>query len=77
MLIAGITVEVRPCQHCNHARVWWFETDAGHAPELAFSGFPEDGVLVLSKSEVIVVCRQCAPAVESMKDDAIKGASRQ
>jgi len=45
-------------EHCSHITpyFWWVVNEPGKAPEFAYKGFPRDGLVVLSKARVIVLC---------------------
>jgi hypothetical protein len=50
---------VKHCQHCKPT-FDWIENTEGKPPEVAFTGFPKDGAMVLSKKTVIVICARCS-----------------
>jgi len=59
MIVAGTETTVEHCQHCS-PRVWWIENDPGRPPQLAYTGFPKDGQIAMSKNKVVVLCRICS-----------------
>lgn len=64
----GIT-SLTQCQHCKIRYVQWVDNlGATDAPRLFFSGMPENGSMILSKSEIIVLCTVCA-SPQSISND--------
>ena len=60
MGITGITA-LTQCQHCQIRYVQWVDNGGlTEAPRLFFSGMPENGSMILSKNEIIVLCTRCA-----------------
>lgn len=45
------------CAHARAARCRWDATE--NPPQLVFENMPSHGVLILSKSRVVVCCRLC------------------
>lgn len=58
--VIGEEVNLEVCQHCIHTRVWWIENEAGKPPTFAYSNFPKDGQVLLSKKKIVVICRCCS-----------------
>lgn len=48
------------CPHCPSAKVWWVTHDVGKPPEFIFEGFPREGLVILSKTTVVVYCEKCS-----------------
>jgi len=68
MGILGITA-LTQCQHCKIRYVQWVDNvGVSEAPRLFFSGMPENGSMILSKNEIIVLCSRCA-SPKSIADD--------
>jgi hypothetical protein len=63
MWISGTGADVLHCQHCNPS-VTWVVYKAEEPPQFAYTGFPKDGQVVLSKGKVIVLCVRCAPSIQ-------------
>ena len=55
----GDRVSMERCPHALEARVYWIENDVGKPPQFVFEGFPEAGLVILSKHTVVVYCREC------------------
>lgn len=64
----GTSANMVHCQHVN-PKLWWIEFSPGKPPQYAYTGFPHDGQVVLSKDKVIVLCRRCAPQIDTALDE--------
>jgi len=47
------------CPHCDPTFDWIQNTE-GKAPQVAYTGFPVNGAMVLSKKTVQIFCEKCA-----------------
>lgn len=66
MWIIGSETVIEHCTHCT-PRFWWIENEPDKAPQFAYSGFPADGQVVLSKNRAIVLCRKCTRGYEEIQ----------
>lgn len=57
----GITdvLKVQQCPHVTVRTFAWIENLPGKPPSFVYDGFPEGGLVVLSKNEIVVVCKRC------------------
>lgn len=68
MWITGTGADVLHCQHCNPS-FHWVVYKPGEPPQFAYTGFPENGQVTLSRNKVIVLCRACSGAMDLMTKD--------
>lgn len=59
MGITGIT-KVTQCAHVSVKTFCWIENLPGKAPSFVYGGFPTNGLCILSKNEIVVLCQTCS-----------------
>lgn len=57
-MITGV-MRVTQCAHVTVKQFAWIEHLPGKPPAFVYDGFPTGGVAVLSKNELIVLCKSC------------------
>lgn len=75
MWITGTGADVLHCQHCKPS-VTWVVYKPGEAPQFAYTGFPADGQIVLSKQKIILMCKRCTPGIDVAVKDFTRGAKQ-
>lgn len=70
-MITGV-MRVTQCAHVTVKTFAWIENLPGKPPAFVFEGFPSAGVAVLSKNELIVLCKECRDHVPEAMGMLIK-----
>jgi len=64
-----VITQLTQCIHCKVRVVQWVDnSEKTEAPRLFFAGLPAVGSMILSKSEIIVLCADCA-SPKAIADD--------